>query len=282
VDAAVAVPHDGITVLAWNLDASRFATSGNDGVVRIWDPADPSQPLAERALGNGLIESVAWFPDGRIAVFESSGMTYALDGETLEDAGPRVSTAYRFFIGQTAWDDVVVSSVQDVSDVAVLVDVDSGAVETLEVGFVPFTAAASPDRSRVAITGGGGELRILSRDGWLAPGVSAHGSPAVWAAWSPDGSVVATGGADGVVALWDGATGALLGSLTPGSAGVPVSPYFTEAGQLSVAAADGTVYTFSTDVNAWIDFACQVAGRDLTEREWREAFGARPFRATCP
>ena len=50
---------------------------------------------------------------------------------------------------------------------------------------------------------------------------------------------------------------------------------------MTAAAADGSLYTFATDVDEWIDFACRVAGRNLTRAEWREAFDDRPHESTC-
>ena len=49
-----------------------------------------------------------------------------------------------------------------------------------------------------------------------------------------------------------------------------------------VAYDDGSVIEFATDPDVWIEHACQVAGRNLTETEWRDAFGDRPYHETCP
>ncbi len=32
----------------------------------------------------------------------------------------------------------------------------------------------------------------------------------------------------------------------------------------------------------WIEVACAIAGRNLTEDEWSDAFDDRPYRETCP
>ncbi len=32
----------------------------------------------------------------------------------------------------------------------------------------------------------------------------------------------------------------------------------------------------------WVEVACAIAGRNLTEVEWSDAFGDRPYRETCP
>jgi hypothetical protein len=49
-----------------------------------------------------------------------------------------------------------------------------------------------------------------------------------------------------------------------------------------IATRDGAVYRLDTRFSSWQDFACAVAGRDLTTQEWTDVFGDRPYHATCP
>jgi hypothetical protein len=49
-------------------------------------------------------------------------------------------------------------------------------------------------------------------------------------------------------------------------------------GSFSRAAAGGT----SDDVRTWKRFACQVAGRDLTQAEWRDLLPQRSYQHVCP
>ena len=51
---------------------------------------------------------------------------------------------------------------------------------------------------------------------------------------------------------------------------------------LLVAGRDGAVQTLDTRLESWIDRACDVAGRNLTDDEWAEAIGDRPYHETCP
>ena len=37
-----------------------------------------------------------------------------------------------------------------------------------------------------------------------------------------------------------------------------------------------------TDLDRALDFACQMAGRDLTEREWEQLLPAQPYREVWP
>jgi hypothetical protein len=52
--------------------------------------------------------------------------------------------------------------------------------------------------------------------------------------------------------------------------------------RIIVATQDGAVYTWDTSVDQWIDYACQVAGRNLSEDEWHTTFRDRTYRRTCP
>jgi WD40 repeat protein len=286
--------HDGATSLSWRPDGSRFATSGADGMVRVWDGTSGAM-LAERRFvepyrfGAGLIAGVAYTPDGaRLVVAEENGAVYTVDGATLEPDGRRVD------IGQIVlWpvrgisDDVTIVVSNDPASGSVrLLDLASGRViREMKPGFPPLWAAASPDRHRVVVTGEGGEVRIfdLSAGRWTGPTVAAHGNFLQWASWSQDGSLVVTGGTDGRIGLWDGHSGASLGTLTVGSRDRMLTAIFVgDTAKVRVLLPDGEIAVWSSDVREWIDFACSVAGRDLTRAEWRDTFGSRPYRRTCP
>ena len=43
-----------------------------------------------------------------------------------------------------------------------------------------------------------------------------------------------------------------------------------------------TVYRWETDLDRALEFACQMAGRSLTEEEWEEFLPAQPYQAVCP
>ena len=44
---------------------------------------------------------------------------------------------------------------------------------------------------------------------------------------------------------------------------------------------DGMTQVIVADPAAWEERACQVAGRVLTEQEWAEIAGARPYSPAC-
>ena len=53
-----------VQALAWSPDGGCLASAGNDGVVRLWDPARPdAAPLVLEGY-TGWVQALAWSPDG--------------------------------------------------------------------------------------------------------------------------------------------------------------------------------------------------------------------------
>ena len=94
------------------------------------------------------------------------------------------------------------------------------------------------------------------------------GDGEVWAhRFSPDGAAVTSFGTNGLH-TWDLTASRALIRLQNGD------PSTYRAGNAVLSMADSTV-------DAWIDLACQLAGRPLTTTEWREHVGDRPYESRC-
>ena len=275
--------HRGYSLVTWRADQSAFASTGVDGFVRIWD-ADTGALINERQVADATVAGV-WYTAGdtRLVVAEQSGTVYQIDAETLQQVGPRVD------IGGEV--DHAFARPSEPSGVVVSVDVlivdlaEGRVVADLDPGFNPLWAESSADGRRLVVTGIGGETRLFDVEAgrWAGPPVVAHDNYSVHVAFSPDGATFVTGGVDGRLALFDATTGALLGSIRPGASDVPTAGAFVDdTHTVLVATGDGSLYTWDTDVEAWIDHACKLAGRNLTADEWREVFPDRPYRETCP
>jgi WD40 repeat protein len=117
---------------------------------------------------------------------------------------------------------------------------------------------------------------------WVRPPTVGHTGSVLRLSYAADGLTFATSGHDGRVSLWDGRTGALIGTVLPGRPNEWATVEFLPDGHiLMIASRDGQVFTWDTRLAHWVEFACAVAGRNLTDGEWRAAFGDRPYRATC-
>jgi WD40 repeat protein len=302
---AVDTAHGAFLSLSWHPDGDRFATTGGEGIVREWDPrtarivregrnALASQGIAYLGAGDDIVVSD---PLGAVQLIAGDTLTpgdrpllvddfegeYGLAWAYASSDGRTVALLGRSQLGV---DPALASNVFIPEDQLALVDViDRETAARVELGFDAELAAFSPDGERLAITGRGGQLALVD----IAKGTVVrrppigHDGNIVSVSFARDGATIATGGQDGRVSLWDGHTGALLSSATVGRPDAAAYAGFRPDGHtVSVANWDGEVYELDTRIERWIEFACEVAGRDLTQAEWRETFRDRPYRATCP
>jgi WD40 repeat protein/DNA-binding SARP family transcriptional activator len=279
----IATGHDNWGA-AWRPpDWEQFATTDGDGYVRVWN-SRRSEPVAEQQVAEGYVGGITYTADGeQIVVGERSGALFQVDADTLEPIGDRIEV------------DALIRGVfptSDASTVLVLlagnsyarVDLDDHAVVKTPLGVDPAWIDISPDGNRLAVGATTGAVGVAdSRTGeWIRPPAGSHDGWVQRVTYAPDGSIVVSAGHDGQVKVWDGQTGEPLATITPGSHNVWADVEFLPDGHtVIVATRDGAVYTWDTRVDQWIEFACRVTGRNLTDAEWRDAFRDRPYRQTC-
>jgi WD40 repeat protein len=147
-------------------------------------------------------------------------------------------------------------------------------------------SVASPDGSTVAVAGDTGQIVTIDVSTGAEQGRSTGlGAVVIWLKYSDDGELLVSGDMDGGVSLWDAATLDLLGTVYPPHHGEPVpsgAQFIGDTHDVAIASYDGKVYRWETDIDRAIDFACQIAGRNLTKEEWEEFLPAQPYREVCP
>jgi WD40 repeat protein len=279
----IATGHDNRGA-AWRPpDWEQFATTDGDGYVRVWNWRR-SELVAEQKVAEGYVAGITYSRDGqRITVGERSGAVFQVDADTLEPIGDRIQL------------DAVIQEVfttPDASTVLALladnsyaqVDLDDHAVVKTPLGVDPAWVDLSPDGTRLAVGAATGEVGVADiRTGeWVQPPAGSHDGWVQRVTYAPDGSILVSAGHDGQIKVWDGRTGEPLATIAPGSHHVWADVEFLPDGHtVIVATRDGAVYTWDTRVDQWIEFACRVTGRNLTDAEWRDAFRDRPYRQTC-
>jgi hypothetical protein len=281
---------------SWHPAGGQYAAfcdrCAESGIVSVLDSAT-GDLVAERDVvdGEGGIWSLAYVDGGRsLLVGDDHERTLIVDAETLRPRDEPFDVradccATPIADGSTAL--VYEHAGDNASAHWRVVDVSTGEMLSEgDVDFGPFASIASPDGSTVAVAGGTGEIATIDvSTGAELRRSTGLGAEVVWLNFSDDGERLVSGADDGGVSLWDATTLDLLGTVHPPHHGQPVpagAQFIGDTHDVAIASHDGTVYRWETDVERALDFACQMAGRDLTDEEWEEFLPAQPYRSVCP
>jgi hypothetical protein len=239
-----------LVTLAFSPDGSVLVGGGGPvhrGVVYVWRRATPSQRPGQFRTP-GTVEELRFTPDGSHLVVSTG----------WGDGG-------YFVLWDTAAQRIVKTVRAD----------DAGVL----------ASGLSPD-ARTLITGGQtGIVRL-----WELPAGTPRGAPltglmgfADTVGLAPDGRTAVGADAAGNVLLWDVPTRSTIGDAFPGpAAGRNAAASFTPDGHNVVVVSDtGEGWLWDVDPSHWLARACQIAGRSLTQHEWRELLPVRPYHATC-
>ncbi len=201
-------PGAEVRAVAWSKDGRTLAVGNAAGAVRIWDTA--TWQLTHEATPHWQITDMAWSPDGRLAVaardntitvWDRSGtrLTQVLKQHSLDVYAVDWHTTMPL-LASAGGDRTVVSWDADRDEIVQTLQGFGGSVRSV---------AWHPGGRHLAVTAytpalGAAEILVYDAQSWrvVARGVG----EGVWSfrslAWSPDGSVLASGGTDYVITLW--------------------------------------------------------------------------------
>ncbi|HEY4830210.1 MAG TPA: PQQ-binding-like beta-propeller repeat protein, partial [Solirubrobacteraceae bacterium] len=131
-------------------------------------------------------------------------------------------------------------------------------------------------------TGSGQVLLLDTRSGRpTAPPIQVATGEISQVSFSPDGRSFAVASADHTASAWDLESGTRLGdTFGPYPATFP-DVLFEPDGRLLIELLSNAI-EWPMNLNTWMQFACRVAGRNLTQAEWHSVLPNRAYRPTCP
>ncbi len=281
-------------------DGTTLAAGGTAGRVALWPVEDSSAEPISVDLGRAWAQQVAFSPDGEQLAVAVDGARGAwevgrgghvrfVDPATGAETADRLNLRGEPAIGVAFSHDGEMVAVTAPNNLVHLFDADTHEPigQPLEnVDSAIFSTAFAPDSEQFATgTGSGLVLRWNVDDRSVIP-PPLEGDEGVigGVAYSPDGTLLATSrGGFSTTQLWRADSGVrFAGTFVPGA--LPYTeqtfhldhflanrPAFSPSGdRLVTTGLNGATVSWTLEPDQWRDAACTIAGRELSEAEWRQ------------
>jgi WD40 repeat protein len=270
---------------AWSPNSEWFLTVG-PGVLSLWDPST-GRLVDENSYAPGVGVVATFSADGeRIHVHDRFGNLESLDRASLRPAYDTINVGDVAALVPHPTDGTILGLRSDGS--IIRVDPEGGRVLATESTVLDYESgeylggAVSPDGSLIAVRPAQGGMRLLDTDTFEWVGEESPVEVGGNVSFAPDGSQFASVEA-GWIRIWDGRSGAYQAGIPlPDPAADAEVSYLPDGSGLLVSALDGRTWTVDTRLTAWVARACRIAGRNLTQVEWKQFFPDRPYEVICP
>jgi len=270
-------------------DRAHLAVGGADGGITVLDAATGITETTWSAHANG-VHALLFMPDG--ARLASAGgdaliqMWNLSTGQPPREGGGQPAMTLRghrndvnaLALGPA---ETLISASGD--GTVQFWNLQTGEAQTVFDAGQPLLAVAySPEKRTLAAGGRGSAVYVwdlAARD--PKPSLLPHDAAVRALAFSPRGNLLATGDEDGTIRLWDVARREAVTLRGHAPLWVTGLAFSSDGKTLFSGGGDGLVYAWPAQTPDLLAFACQRAGRDLTETEWAEVMPLIPFNPLC-
>ncbi len=212
-----------VYAFGWSRDGKMLATGSADATVRLWDSASGA-PLATYKGHTALVQAVTWMPDGKSLASASYDKTVRVwkapdkkpsagkkadEDKTSEASGAAATSAETKPTSESGKKETVKKSFgkKDAKDP------NDPLIQEFKGHTGPVTVLAAPSAAKLLASGSSDKsLRIWSLTSNKPAANIDIAYPVLAAAFSPDGKVLCSSGADEGLNFWNPGTGKLLKS----------------------------------------------------------------------
>jgi DNA-binding SARP family transcriptional activator/WD40 repeat protein len=291
--SSVAVSPDGSTVaVTWGLGVTVLDTHTREQIARYVSLSEGG-PAGGGLLPGSHVWSAVFTPDGArllLGVEEATGRGHlaAVDTETWKMDSEPASSLIAAQAMEVSPDGSVIAVSSSTEPLIAILDAQSlEMVHSMAVVDGLLTDLSFSHDGRMLAAGGAfGLLHVWDTATWqpVRDPPTVHDAALLQVEWRPDDRTVVTSGGDGTVSLFDVDRGLVRGRPLRAS-GEPEDGYAfllpESTDELVALSGDRTGWRYPLDPSVWLDEACTIVGRDLTQAEWDTYLPGRDREPTC-